>query len=344
LRAAVLKKPLDRFYIEEVDTPRPKGSEVLVRVRAAGMCHTDVHIWEGHYGPIRVEERGVRFPLIMGHEIAGEVEEVGDLVEGLSKGDRVVVYPWIGDGICKACLAGYDNLCVRGTKPLGVLKPGGYAEYVLVPSPRYLVKTRADPVGGAPMSCAGITAYNAVRKAELSPGDNVMVVGVGGLGHIAVQVAKRLYGVRVIAADVREEALKLAESLGADHSVNPSKADLQAEVKKLTDGLGVDAAIDFVGRAETVLGAFNTLKRGGRLVVVGLGGDYASITLPLLPLRSVEIRGAYVGGLKDLVEMVRLAEMGIVRVEAEVHRLEEINEAFERLRKGGVRGRAVLTP
>ncbi|MEM1606504.1 MAG: NAD(P)-dependent alcohol dehydrogenase [Fervidicoccaceae archaeon] len=344
MRAAVLKKPMDRLYIEDVETPRPRGSEVLVRVRASGVCHTDLHIWEGHYGPIRVEERGVRFPLIMGHEIAGEVAEVGDQVEGFSKGDRVVVYPWIGDGTCKACLTGNENLCVRGTKPLGILRPGGYAEYVLVPSPRYLVRTNADLVKSAPMACAGITAYNAVKKAEPSPGDVIMIIGVGGLGHIGLQIARKLYGAQVIAVDVREEALKLAETLGADYAINPARADVQEEVKKITGGVGVDAAIDFVGVSDTFSKALASLKRGGRLIVVGLGGEYANIVLPLLPLRNIEIRGSYVGSLRDLVEMVRLVERGVINVEAETHKLEEINDVFERLRKGLVRGRAVITP
>ncbi len=344
LKAAVLRKPMDRFYIEDVETPRPRGSEVLVRVRASGVCHTDLHIWEGHYGPIRVEERGVRFPLIMGHEIAGEVAEVGDQVEGVSKGDRVVVYPWIGDGVCKACLTGNENLCVRGTKPLGILRPGGYAEYVLVPNPRYLVKTNADLVKSAPMACAGITAYNAVKKAELSPGDTAMIIGIGGLGHIAIQIARKLYGAQIIAVDIRDEALKLAETLGVDHVINPAKAEIQDEVKEFTDGVGVDAAIDFVGAADTFSKAISALKRGGRLVVVGLGGDYTNLVLPLLPLRSIEILGSYVGSLRDLVEMTRLIEKGIISVETEIHMLEDIDSVFERFRKGLIRGRAIITP
>ncbi len=344
LKAAVLRKPMDRFYIEDVETPRPRGFEVLVRVRASGVCHTDLHIWEGHYGPIRVEERGIRFPLIMGHEIAGEVAEVGDQVEGISKGERVVVYPWIGDGMCKACLTGNENLCVRGTKPLGILRPGGYAEYVLVPNPRYLVKTNTDLAKSAPMACAGITAYNAVKKAKLSPGDIVMIIGVGGLGHIAIQIARRLYGAQVIAVDIRDEALKLAEALGVDHVINPARADIQDEVKEFTGGVGVDAAIDFVGAADTFSKAISALKRGGRLVVVGLGGDYTNLVLPLLPLRSIEILGSYVGSLSDLVEMTRLIEKGIISVETEIHMLEEIDGVFERFRKGLIRGRAIITP
>ncbi|MEM2203733.1 MAG: NAD(P)-dependent alcohol dehydrogenase [Sulfolobales archaeon] len=345
MKAAVLKKPQDRFYIEDIETPKPTGHEILVRVRAAGMCHTDIHIWEGHFGPIRVEERGVRFPLVMGHEIAGEVAEIGDQVRGLQKGDYVVIYPWIGDGVCKRCLVGDENLCVRGTAPLGILRNGGYAEYVLVPHWRYAVK-----IGGAyldkiaPAACGGITAYNAVRKAALEPGDHVMILGIGGLGHLAIQMARKIYGASVIAVDIREEALRLAEKLGAEYLINPSKAKIDEEVMKITGGIGVDAAIDFVGTAATFSDALRSLKRGGRLVVVGLMGEYATFTIPLLPMRGMEIRGAYVGGLRDLYDVARLIEKQIISIETSTYPLEEINDVFDRFRKGLITGRAIITP
>ena len=172
---------------------------------------------------------------------------------------------------------GNENLCVRGTKPLGILRPGGYAEYVLVPSLRYLAKTNADLIKTASMACAGITAYNAVKKAEPSPGDVIMIIGVGGLGHIAIQIARILYGIQIIAVDIRDEALKLVETLGTDYIINPSKADVQEEVRKITGGIGVDAAKDFVGVEETFSKALKALKRGGKLIIVGLGGEYTNM-------------------------------------------------------------------
>jgi propanol-preferring alcohol dehydrogenase len=344
MRCAVLEKPLDRFLLKEADTPEPKGFEVIVRVKSAGLCHTDVHIWEGHYGPLKVEERGIKFPLILGHEIAGEVFKVGEYVTEIKPGDKVVVFPWIGCGFCKACRKGEENLCVLGTKPLGIIRAGGFAEYVLVPHQKYVVKVDVDLIKAAPISCGGITAYNAVKKAELLPDDIIIVIGVGGVGHLALQMIKKMYGVTLIAVDVRESALKLAEKLGADYVFNSTKNNLAEEIKKITYNLGVDAVIDFVAHADTVSNAFNILKRGGRLVLVGIGGEYINLTLPLIPLKNVSIRGSYVGSITDLMEVLALLKKGIIDVATTTYTLDQINDVFESFRAGQIVGRAVFTP
>lgn len=346
MKAVVLEKPRSTFHIKDVEMPSPRGFEVLVRVRSSGLCHTDFHLWEGHYGPIRVEERGVRFPLIMGHEIAGEVADVGEFVVGYKPGDRVVVYPWIGCGFCKACLRGEENLCVYGTKPLGIVRPGGFAEYVLVPHQRYLVRIDGDLNldKAAVATCGGITAYSAVKKAELSPGDTVMVIGVGGVGHLAVQIAKRLYGATVIAVDIKDEALEVARKLGADYIFNSAKLNIVEEVRRITNNVGADSVIDTVAHTNTVLMAFNSLKRGGKLVVIGIGGEYLNLTIPLIPLRNISIKGSYVGSIMDLIELLELLKKGFIDVVTSAYPLDRFNEIFEMFRAGKVVGRAVFKP
>jgi len=343
MRAAVLRKPMD-IGMEEVEVPKPSGLEVLLRVESVGLCHTDVHIWEGFYGPIRIEERGVRFPLIMGHEIAGRVEELGDGVKDFRKGDRVVVYPWIGDGTCAACLSGNENLCCS-LKPLGILQPGGYAEYVLVPNYRYLIPIRdLDPDQACSMACAGITAYSAVKKADVKPDETLVLIGIGGLGHIALQIAKAALNPRIIAVDVREKALELAEKMGADYTVNASKVSMVDEIKKLTNGLGAEAVIDFVNTTETSLQGFDSLRRGGRLVLVGLHGYYSKFILPLIPLKAAKVIGSYTGSLKDLVEVLKLLGRGIIKLTVTRRRLSEVDELLRDVRDGKMVGRVVMKP
>ncbi|MEM4281581.1 MAG: NAD(P)-dependent alcohol dehydrogenase [Candidatus Caldarchaeum sp.] len=345
MKAAVLYKPKDEIKIENVADPgSPKGTQVLVKIQSSGLCHTDIHIWEGHYGPIRIEERGVRFPLIMGHEIAGFVHAVGESVTGLKPGDRVVVYPWIGDNSCKMCVSGYENLCMA-VKPLGILANGGFAEYVLVPHHRYCIKFYSVSFDeAAPMACAGITAYSALKKASFTSTDYLMVIGVGGLGHLAIQMAKFLYGATVVAVDVRDEALDHAAKLGADHVINASRQNVVDEAKKLTNGAGVDAVVDFVNTAETSRDGFNALRKAGRLILVGVGGYTAEFILPLIAIRSISISGSYVGTVQDLMETVSMLEKGKIKTTVTPMKLEHVNEALKMLLERKVVGRIILRP
>lgn len=344
MKAAILYKPREKIEIRDVEVPKPKSLEVLVKVTSAGLCHTDVHIWEGHYGPIRIEERGVKFPLIMGHEIAGIVEEIGTEVSKFKKGDKVLVYPWIGDGTCSVCISGDENLC-PSLRPLGILQPGGFAEYTLVPNFKYLVP--ADDLDLdylAPLVCSGITAYNAVKKANLKPDERLLIIGAGGLGLMAVQLAKALFKPEVIVADIRESSLEEAERLGADYTINATKANLVEEVKRFTNGQGVHTVIDFVNTSDTSLMGFSCLRRGGKMILVGLHGEYSKFVLPLIPLRAISIIGVYTGNLKDLAEVVSLQKKGIIKTIIQRRRLLEINEAIRDLREGKVTGRIVLKP
>jgi alcohol dehydrogenase, propanol-preferring len=197
MKAARIVKVNEPLQVQEIQTPTPKGSQVLVKVQSAGVCHSDVHAWEGD-----LDFPGVKYPLTPGHEIAGEVETLGEQAEGFSKNEKVLVYPWVGEGLCPACRLGEENLCDE-PRSLGIYNDGGYAEYVLVPSYKYLVKlgNDIDTDTCTPLSCAGLTAYGAVKNANIKPDENVVIVGTGGLGLMAIQLAKATTGARIIATD-----------------------------------------------------------------------------------------------------------------------------------------------
>ena len=189
---------MNLYKYQQIQTPKPKGSQVIIKVQSSGVCHSDVHVWEGYYEGIggqqlKTTDRGVKYPLTPGHEIAGIVDNMGEQVEGFSKNEKVLVYPWVGEGMCPACRIGEENLCDK-PRSLGIYNDGGYAEYVLVPSYKYLVKIgdEMNTDTSAPLSCAGLTAYGAVKNASLRPDDNVVIVGTGGLGLMAIQLVKQL--------------------------------------------------------------------------------------------------------------------------------------------------------
>ncbi len=195
MKAARIIKTNEPLEIKEVNIPKPKSDQVLVKVESAGVCHSDLHLWEGGYaGPqgvfMKVEDRGVKFPLTPGHEVAGTIDEIGESVTGFSKGDKVLVYPWIGEGTCPACRIGEENIC-DSPRSLGIYQDGGYSEMVLVPSHKYLVKLHGlDLNSSASLACSGLTAYTAVKRAESHPGQTVIVVGAGGLGLMAVRACQ----------------------------------------------------------------------------------------------------------------------------------------------------------
>ncbi len=258
MKAARIVKPKESLEIQELETPKPKGSQVLIKIESVGVCHSDVHVWEGYYEGIegqqlKTTDRGVKYPLTPGHEIAGVVDDLGEESEGFNKNDKVLVYPWIGDGVCPACRIGEENLCDK-PRSLGVYVDGGYAEYVLVPSYRYLVKigNDMDTDTTAPLSCAGLTAYGAVKNARLKPDDNVVIVGSGGLGLMAIQLVKAVTGANMIAIDLDDQKLDVAKKNGANITINSKREDPVKAIAELTDKLGADAIIDFVNASKTV--------------------------------------------------------------------------------------------
>jgi alcohol dehydrogenase, propanol-preferring len=346
-RIVKIKEPLE---IKDIGVPKPKNDQVLVRVESVGVCHSDLHLWEGGYaGPqgvfMKVEDRGVKFPLTPGHEIAGSIEELGESVTGFAKDEKVLVYPWIGEGTCPACRIGEENIC-DAPRSLGVYQDGGYSEKVLVPSHKYLVKLQElDPNSAASLACSGLTAYTAVKKAMSQPGDVLVVVGAGGLGLMAVQIAKAITNAKIAIVDIDDKKLAEAKRLGADEVINSGNGDSVKGVKDITGNVGAEAVIDFVNNAKTAPSSINMLRKRGRLVMVGLFGGSLELNLPLVPLRAFTLTGAYTGKFADLVEMVALARSGKIQsVVSRKFTLAQANSALEELKSGKIIGRAVINP
>lgn len=339
------------------EAPKLKDREALVKVEIAGVCHTDIHLISGGYdlGEGRKLPTGIHLPVTLGHEIAGTVEEVSGMDRSrasthVRRGDRVVVYPWLGCGSCRMCLSGMENLCEGRPEFLGIFRDGGYADYVLVPDARYLVSSEGinDPAQSAPLACSGLTAFTSVKKCNLKSDDLLVVIGAGGLGLTAIQIAKKLTGARVAVLDVDEAKLELASKLGADQVLNSSKLpekEIGSKLREVNSGRGVDAVIDFVGIPPTSSMGFRVLGREGRLVLVGLAGGTVQLPLPLFALRGAQILGNFTGSIRDLIELVEIVKRGIITpVVSGVYPLEEAEVALQKLRRGEVKGRLVLKP
>lgn len=339
------------LQIQESKTPKPKGSQVLVKVQSSGVCHSDIHLWEGGYeGPqgqfLKTTDRGVKYPLTPGHEIAGIIDSLGEQTEGFAKNEKVLVYPWIGDGLCPACRIGEENLCDK-PRSLGIYNDGGYADYVIVPSYKYLVKLgdEIDTDTSAPLSCSALTAYGAVKNGNLTPNDNVVIVGTGGLGLMAIQLAKAISGSRIIALDRDDEKLKAAKENGADDIINSTKEDVVKAVMELTDRMGADAVIDFVNASSTVEVDMNFLRRRAKLVLVGLFGGELKLNLITMPTRSYKLIGSYTGSMNELIELVSLAKRDIIKpVISNRFRLDEATNALRMLKDGKILARGVINP
>ena len=254
--SARIVKTNDPLVIEDVNVPKPKNLQVLVRVKAAGICHSDLHLWEGGYMGaggkfMKVEDRGVRFPLTPGHEVSGIIEDIGESVLHFQKGDKVLVYPWIGDQVCRSCKAGDEHLC-EAPQTLGIYQDGGYSDLILVPNYKYLIKLQEiDFNSSASLACSGLTAYTAIKKSAAMPGENLMIIGAGGLGLMAVQIAKAITNATIIIMDVDDEKLKEAKKLGADLTVNSMSSDPIKAVKDITNGKGCEVIVDFVNNNKT---------------------------------------------------------------------------------------------
>jgi alcohol dehydrogenase/propanol-preferring alcohol dehydrogenase len=328
--------------------PTPTGAQVLVRVRACGVCHSDIHLGSGYFdlgnGRRADLSSSVRPPRTLGHEIVGVVEELGPLASGVRVGDRRVIYAWAGCGECALCRAGQEHLCAK-PNDIGVRRDGGFSNYVLVEHPRYLVEFDPLPEAfAATLACSGLTAYSALKKAAPVDAQNpLLIIGAGGLGLAAVNLARALYGVGPIVADIDANKRRAALDAGASMAVDP--ADPEARKRLLRETGGLSSAIDFVGATDSTGFGLALLRKGGRIFVVGLFGGTIEIPIATLPLRVVSIAGSYVGSLPEFRELVALAREGRVhQMPIETRPLEAVQQSLDDLGAGRIRGRVVLTP
>lgn len=334
----------------EVPTPTPEGRQVLLRVVRAGVCHTDTHLRAGGYdlgsrGTMSMKDRGIEYPMVLGHEVVGVVEKVGDEVDSVQVGDLRLIYPWIGCGTCRQCREGHDNRCAAG-RNLGVARHGGYAENILVPDEKYLVDIDGlDPSWAATMACSGLTAYSAVdRILPLDPDEPVVIFGAGGLGLTAVAILRSRGHRNICAVDVADRNLDSARALGATTTFNSGSGDTAALRERL--GVPATAVVDFVNNGATAGAAFEILAKGAIMVQVGLFGGEVTIPTALLALRMIRIEGSFVGTLAQMQQLVRLAQQGAIPTIPVVERplsASEVAGALDDLTAGGVTGRIVLT-
>lgn len=335
MRSAVVRQLGTPAQVEERPVPQPGPGQILIRLEACGLCHTDIHAMQGDW-PVKPN-----LPLVPGHEGVGIVEALGEGVTTRQVGQRVAM-PWLGHacGECRYCVDGRENLC-ESQYNNGYAVDGAYAEYMLADA-RYavVVPDGVTPLDAAPLTCAGVTTYAAIKNAHVIPGETVAVFGVGGLGHLAVQYA-RLVGAKVIAVDVTEEKLALATELGADHTVNARTTD---PVEAIRDLGGADVAVVLAVAPAVFRQSFDALNRGGRLVLVSLPAD-GTITLPIFEtvLKGISVIGSIVGTRQDLTEVFTLHAAGRTRVITETRDLDQVNSAVDEVLEGTVPARLVFT-
>jgi alcohol dehydrogenase, propanol-preferring len=338
MKAAVLREFKSPLAIEDVGQPQPGAGEILIRIEACGVCHSDVHVADGDWPQFA---KIVKTPLILGHEVAGVVVEKGAAVEDLKIGDRVGV-PWIywTCGECEFCREGNENLC-RRQKITGVTVDGGYAEFVKVPASHAVrIPDSISSIQAAPLFCAGVTVYRALKRSGILPGQLLAVFGIGGLGHLAVQFGQAL-GAEVVAIDISEEKLALARSLGASATIDASTKNV---IKELRSRGGVHVSLVTSAARASYETAFHCVRPTGTLLVVGLPADPICFPAILMAAGEIRIQASTVGTRQDLREVLAMAAAGKVRCQVAARPLAQVNEALDQLRRGQVSGRLVLAP
>lgn len=335
MKAAVVHEFGKPLTIEEVPIPTPGPGEVLVKVMANGVCHTDIHAVDGDW-PAKP-----KLPFIPGHEAVGLVSKLGPGVTSLKEGGPVGI-AWLHDacGACEYCITGWETLC-ESQHNTGYHVNGGFAQYA-IGSAAYIGKLPAEPKFAeiAPILCAGVTTYKAIKQTEAKPGQWIAITGIGGLGHIGVQYAKAM-GLHVAALDVTEDKLALARSAGAEVAVNAKDRDAVAQIVEATSG-GAHGVLVTAPSPPAFAQALEIVRRKGTVALIGLPPGTFPMPIIDVVLKGITVRGSIVGTRKDLIEAIQFANEGKVRAEIQKAKLEEINQVLANLKAGKVKGRVVI--
>jgi len=336
--------PLER---RERATPMPKGTEVLIKLKYCGVCHSDVHIRDGYFDlgggkRLHMSERGMQPPVTLGHEPFGTIIAAGPDAHDAPSGADRLIFPWIGCGACVRCQAGFDNYCMAPNM-IGIQRPGGYADHLLVPHPRYLVDASGiDPVWAATLSCSGLSTYSAVSKLKPIPNDEwVAILGAGGLGLSAIGMLRALGHERIVSIDIDATKLRAAQAAGATVALNSRESDAAQSLKQITSG-ALYGAVDFVGASETANLVLSALYKGGKLILVGLFGGEITLSIGSTILRAITVQGSHLGSVEELNAVVRLAREGKIKpIPIQIRPLAEVSRTLDELKAGLIVGRVV---
>ena len=340
-------KPLEKA---ERETPKPKGTEVLLRLKFCGVCHSDVHIREGYFElgggkRLSMTERGMRLPATLGHEPYGTVIAAGPDAADVPIGEDRLVYPWTGCGACARCRERLDNFCMAPAM-IGIQRSGGYADHLLVPHSRYLIDASGiDPAWAATLSCSGLSAYAAVSKLNPIPRDEwIAVIGAGGLGLSAIGMLRSVGHEHIVAVDVDISKLKLAAAAGATATVDSRDSGCASQLKQIVGGF-IYGAVDLVGSTDTANLALGTLRKGGKLILVGLYGGEIPLSLVTAIQRALTIQGSHLGTIAELKEVVALAREGKIQsIPIQKRPLSAVSRTLDELKAGEIVGRVVVEP
>jgi D-arabinose 1-dehydrogenase-like Zn-dependent alcohol dehydrogenase len=338
-------KPLEKI---ERQTPRPAGTEVLVKLKYCGVCHSDVHIRDGYFDlgggkRLHMSERGMHPPVTLGHEPFGTVISAGPEAPDAPIATERLVYPWTGCGDCARCHDGFDNYCAA-PRMLGIQRPGGYADHLIVPHPRYLIDASGiDPLWAATLSCSGLSTYSAVSKLMPIPTQEwVAVIGAGGLGLAAIGMLRALEHEKIVAVDIDGLKLRAAIAAGAAATLDGGDADALQKLSQITEG-ALFGAVDFVGNADTAQMALGTLRKGGKLILVGLFGGKVTLSIAGTILRAIMVQGSHLGSVGELKDVIALARAQKIKpIPIEMRQLSDVSRTLDELKRGTIVGRAVV--
>lgn len=343
MKAYQVEQAGQALTLRDLPEVEPKGAEVVLKTVACGVCHSDLHLQEGgfHLGgdkrlDVATQDR------TLGHEVIGVVLAKGPEAEGVEVGDKRVLFPWIGCGECPICRRGDEHIC-RQPSVIGIEKDGGFAEQVLVPHPRYLFdKGDVPDTLAATYACSGLTAYSAMKKVGDLQGGDLLIIGLGGVGMMAFEMAVSIFGFQPIVVDIDDHKLELAKQHGAKAAFNAKEKSTLKQIMGLTDG-GAYKAIDFVGSEQTASMALRALQKGGQLISIGLYGGELRFPLPMIPIMERGIQGSYVGNLETMKELMTLVREGKApAIPIDERQFDQCNQALSDLRDGKVEGRVVL--